>query len=232
MRISTRIVSKFAAATLVLAALIALPIAPAMAKKIVKFSSGYGAGTIVIVNKDRKLYYVLGGGKAIQYPVAIGRTAQVWTGKSRISRKVKNPTWLNPDDPEAEVVPGGPDNPLGERALYLGSTLYRIHGTPNAGSIGQAVSNGCIRMYNKDVKDLYNRAGVGTKVVVTNSLASAGNVPSRPKVVNAKLYAKEKAAKRLAIALKNEQKKQGIVSVGKKKKKKKGRKLNVADLVY
>ncbi len=141
-----------------------------MAGKIVKFSSGQAAGTIVIVNKDRKLYYVLGGGKAIQYPVAIGRTAQVWTGKTRISRKEKNPTWLNPDDPEAEVVPGGPDNPLGERALYLGATLYRIHGTPMACSIGQAVSNGCIRMYNKDVKDLYNRVGVGTKVVVTNSL--------------------------------------------------------------
>lgn len=231
MRISTRIVSKLTAAALVLVAMIALPIAPAMAKKVVNFSSGYGAGTIVIVNKDRKLYYVLGGGQAVQYPVAIGRTAQVWTGKTRISRKVKNPTWLNPDDPEAEVVPGGPDNPLGERAMYLGATLYRIHGTPAAWSIGQAVSNGCIRMHNKDVKDLYNRASVGTKVVVTNSLASASSIPSRPKVVNAKLYAKEKAAKRLAIALKNEKTKQGFVSTAKKKKKK-GRKLNVADLVY
>lgn len=232
MRMSTRFFPNFAAAALALVALIAMPIAPAMAKKIVEFSSGYGAGTIVIVNKDRKLYYVLGGGKAIEYPVAIGRTAQVWTGKSRISRKVKNPTWLNPDDPEAEIVPGGPDNPLGERALYLGSTLYRIHGTPAASSIGQAVSNGCIRMYNKDVKDLYNRVGIGTKVVVTNSLATMSKIPSRPKVVNPKLYAKEKAAKRLAIALKNEKKKQGFVSVSKKKKKKKGRKLNVADLVY
>ncbi len=232
MRHSIRLFSKLAAAAVALAAMLAFPTAPALAGKVVKFSSGHGAGTILIVNKDRKLYYVLGGGKAIQYPVAIGRTAQVWTGKTRISRKVKNPTWLNPDDPEAEVVPGGPDNPLGERALYLGSTLYRIHGTPAASSIGQAVSNGCIRMYNKDVKDLYNRAGVGTKVVVTNSLKSASGVPSRPKVVNPKLYAKEKAAKRLAIALKNEKMKQGFTSTAKKKKKKKGRKLNVADLVY
>lgn len=229
MRSSSRLFSGLAVVAL---SLMALPAAPAMAKKIVKFSSGHAAGTIVIVNKDRKLYYVLGGGKAIQYPVAIGRTAQVWTGKTRISRKVKNPTWLNPDDPEAEVVPGGPDNPLGERALYLGSTLYRIHGTPAAWSIGQAVSNGCIRMYNKDVKDLYNRASVGTKVVVTNALGSLGAVPSKPKPVNMKLYVKEKAAKRLAIALKNEQKKEGFLTVNTKKKKKKKKKLNVADLVY
>ncbi|MEZ5924775.1 MAG: L,D-transpeptidase [Hyphomicrobiaceae bacterium] len=206
-----------------------MPSAPALAGKVVKFSGGQSPGTIVIVNKDRKLYYVLGGGKAVQYPVAIGRTAQVWTGKTKISRKEKNPSWLNPDDPEAEVVPGGPDNPLGERALYLGATLYRIHGTPAAWSIGQAVSNGCIRMYNKDVKDLYNRAAIGTKVVVTNSLATMSKVPSRPKVVNPGLYAKEKAKKKLAIALKNQKAKQGYASSKKSKKK---RKQNVADLVY
>jgi hypothetical protein len=171
----------------------------------VTFSAGHAAGTIVIVNKDRKLFYVLGGGKAIQYPVAIGRAAQVWTGKTLISRMEKNPSWLNPDDPEAEIVPGGPDNPLGERALYLGATLYRIHGTPVASSIGQAVSNGCIRMYNRDVKDLYNRVHVGTKVVVANALAYSGAVPASPKVVNPTLYAKEKAAKKLALALKGQQ---------------------------
>jgi hypothetical protein len=194
--------------------LFTMPAAPAIAGKTVSLTSGHRPGTIVIVNKDRKLYYVLGGGKAIQYPVAIGRSAQVWTGKTHISRKEKNPSWLNPDDPEAEVMPGGPDNPLGERALYLGSTLYRIHGTPVASSIGQAVSNGCIRMHNKDVKDLYNRVRIGTKVVVTNSLAAAGKVPSQPKVVNPELYAKEKAAKQLAIALKNEQADTVAISTG------------------
>ena len=227
MRLSARLAAPIAVSILALA----LSSVTALAGKIVKFSGGHAAGTIVIVNKDRKLYYVLGKGKAVSYPVAIGRTAQVWTGKTRISRKQKNPTWLNPDDPEAEVVPGGPDNPLGERALYLGSTLYRIHGTPAAWSIGQAVSNGCIRMYNKDVKDLYNRAHVGTTVVVTNSLASAHKVPGRPKVVNPGLYAKEKAKKRLEIALKNEQKALGYVSYKKSKKKKK-KKQTVADLTY
>lgn len=226
MRLFVRLATPLAASVLALA----LTSAAALAGKVVKFGGVQAAGTIVIVNKDRKLYFVLGGGKAIQYPVAIGRTAQVWTGKTKISRKQKNPTWLNPDDPEAEVVPGGPDNPLGERALYLGSTLYRIHGTPAAWSIGQAVSNGCIRMYNKDVKDLYNRAHVGTTVVVTNTLASAHKISFRPKVVNPKLYAEEKAKKRLAIALKNEQKKAGFVAIKKGKKKK--RKQTVADLVY
>ena len=227
MRLSARLAAPIAVSILALA----LSSVTALAGKVVKFGGSHAAGTIVIVNKDRKLYYVLGKGKAVSYPVAIGRTAQVWTGKTRISRKQKNPTWLNPDDPEAEVMPGGPDNPLGERALYLGATLYRIHGTPNAGSIGQAVSNGCIRMYNKDVKDLYNRARVGTTVVVTNSLAAAHNVPSRPKVVNPGLYAKEKAKKRLEIALKNEQKALGYVSYKKSKKKKK-KKQTVADLTY
>jgi hypothetical protein len=228
MRLFARIASPIAASVLALA----LTSAPALAGKVVSFGGGQAAGTIVIVNKDRKLYYVLGKGKAISYPVAIGRTAQVWTGKTKISRKQKNPTWLNPDDPEAEVVPGGPDNPLGERALYLGSTLYRIHGTPAAWSIGQAVSNGCIRMYNKDVKDLYNRARVGTTVIVTNSLAAAHKVTGRPKVVNPKLYAQEKAKKRLAIALRNEQKKAGLVSIKKSKKKSKKRKQTVADLAF
>ena len=226
MRFSARLVT-WLSSTIV--ALAISSTAPAVAGKVMAYTGGQAAGTIVIVNKDRKLYFVLGGGKAIQYPVAIGRTAQVWTGKTHISRKEKNPTWLNPDDPEAEVVPGGPDNPLGERALYLGSTLYRIHGTPMASSIGQAVSNGCIRMYNKDVKDLYNRVTIGTKVVVTNSLAGAGAVSSGPRVVNAALYAKEKAKKRLAIALNSEKKSQYIISI---KRKKKSKKQSIADLAY
>ncbi|MFO1169846.1 MAG: L,D-transpeptidase [Hyphomicrobiaceae bacterium] len=227
MRLSARLAAPIAVSILALA----LSSVTALAGKVVKFGGGQAAGTIVIVNKDRRLYYVLGKGKAVSYPVAIGRTAQVWTGKTRISRKEKNPSWLNPDDPAAEVVPGGPDNPLGERAMYLGATLYRIHGTPAAWSIGQAVSNGCIRMYNKDVKDLYNRARVGTTVVVTNSLASAHKVPAKPKPVNPGLYAKEKAKKKLEIAIKNQQMQDGYVSFKPSKKKKK-RKQTVADLVF
>jgi lipoprotein-anchoring transpeptidase ErfK/SrfK len=209
---------------------VALSATPATAGTVVTFSPGHAAGTIVIVNKDRKLFHVLGGGKAIQYPVAIGRTAQVWTGKTHISHKEKSPSWLNPDDPEAEVVPGGPDNPLGERALYLGSTLYRIHGTPVASSIGRAVSNGCIRMYSKDVENLYDRVRIGMKVAVTNSLASAGKVPSRPKVVNPKLYAKDMAAKPLATAQKNETTEQAFLGSVKNNGMK--RDLSVVDLTY
>jgi lipoprotein-anchoring transpeptidase ErfK/SrfK len=162
----------------------------------------YAAGTIVIVNNERKLYLMTGNGRALRYPIAVGRKSQVWTGTTRISKKKVNPEWLNPDDPTAEPVPGGPGNPLGERAMYLGSTLYRIHGTPKAGSIGSAVSNGCIRMFNADAKHLYKRVSVGTRVVAMNAANGAGARAGGPKPVNAKLYAKEKAAKLAAAARK------------------------------
>ncbi|MGI9405903.1 MAG: L,D-transpeptidase [Hyphomicrobiaceae bacterium] len=142
------------------------------ASRIVPFKADYPMGSILIVNNQRKLYYVLGNGKAIRYPVAVGNRREIWTGKIFVQSKRKNPSWRHPDG--GQTVPGGPGNPLGVRALYLGWTLWRIHGTPNTRSIGSAVSNGCIRMYNSDVKDLYERVHIGAPVYVIKSMAHAG----------------------------------------------------------
>lgn len=137
--------------------------------KLVQFDHDYPVGAIVIVNKQRKLYYVLGGGKALQYPVAIGTPSNVWTGRLFVQDKKVNPSWTPPWNPR-KTVPGGPGNPLGVRAIYLGWTLYRIHGTTSPGSIGRAASHGCIRMFNKDVVDLYERVHIGAPVHVVRSL--------------------------------------------------------------
>ena len=166
----------------------------ANARDLIRSDLGYPPGTIVIVNSEHQLYFIAGKGKAIRYPVATGKPSQVWTGATRIAEKKEDPTWLNPDDPTAEVVEGGdPKNPLGVRAMYLGNTLYRIHGTPKASSIGQSVSNGCIRMFNADVKDLYKRVRVGTPVVAINSQKAAGKIVRHaPKPVHQKLYLADK----------------------------------------
>ncbi len=130
----------------------------------------------MIKTGERRLYYVLPGGKAIKYGIGVGRRGFTWSGRKRISRKAKWPGWSPPATMIARErkkgrnlpahVPGGPSNPLGARALYLGGSLYRIHGTNNASTIGRAVSSGCIRMRNDEVKDLYNRVRVGTLVIV------------------------------------------------------------------
>lgn len=141
-------------------------------KRTVSFSEGYRAGTIIIKTSKRKLYFVLPGGKAIEYGVGVGRYGFTWSGTTKVSRKAKWPGWTPPAEMHArqpglpKYMPGGPQNPLGARALYLGSSLYRIHGTNQAYTIGQAVSSGCIRMLNSEVIDLYKRARVGAQVVV------------------------------------------------------------------
>ncbi len=137
----------------------------------VKTSMDYPMGAIVIVNDERKLYYMLGNGRAIRYPVAVGNRNEIWTGKHVVTMKRKNPSWRHPNG--GRTVPGGPGNPLGVRALYLGWTLWRIHGTPSTGSIGRAVSNGCIRMFNSDVTDLYDRVHIGAPVYVIRSKSTA-----------------------------------------------------------
>ena len=132
----------------------------------------YGAGTVVISTKQRRLYYVLGAGRAIEYGVGVGRQGFTWAGTKMVSRKREWPDWTppaqmlrrRPDLPRH--MAGGMDNPLGARALYLGSSNYRIHGSNEADTIGAAVSSGCIRMTNRDVVDLYDRVKIGTKVVV------------------------------------------------------------------
>jgi len=143
-------------------------------KREVKFKSKYRKGTIIIKTGERKLYLVLGDGKALQYGVGVGRKGYEWSGRSRISRKAEWPGWTPPAEMRKrephlpEFMPGGPNNPLGARALYLGASLYRIHGTNAAHTIGRAMSSGCIRMMNQDVIDLYKRVKVGTTVVVTD----------------------------------------------------------------
>ena len=148
------------------------PQASAIPREVVSFSGRYGAGTIVISTSERRLYYVLGDGTAVRYGVGVGRPGFEWSGSKTISRKAEWPGWTpppqmlkrRPDLPRH--MAGGPDNPLGARAMYLGSSLYRIHGSNEPETIGQAVSSGCIRMTNDDVVDLYNRVRVGTRVVV------------------------------------------------------------------
>lgn len=130
------------------------------------------ADMIDIDNKKKVLTLIQDDGTMIQYPIAVGRNGLQWTGQHVITRKAKWPSW-NPSPNMRRkhpglpgYVPGGPDNPLGARALYLGDTLYRIHGTNDPKSIGRAASSGCFRMRNEDVIDLYERVDVGTVVVV------------------------------------------------------------------
>jgi lipoprotein-anchoring transpeptidase ErfK/SrfK len=141
-------------------------------REVVDYAGPYGKGTIVVNTEERRLYYVLGDGKAIKYGIGVGRPGFTWAGTHRITRKAEWPGWTPPPamrkrQPNLPYhMPGGPDNPLGARAMYLGSSIYRIHGTAEPWTIGQAVSSGCIRMTNEDVTHLYEQVGVGTKVVV------------------------------------------------------------------
>jgi lipoprotein-anchoring transpeptidase ErfK/SrfK len=138
----------------------------------VDFSGPEAAGTLVVDTPDRFLFLVEPNGKALRYGIGVGRPGFEWSGVKRISRKSEWPDWTppaqmllrRPDLPRH--MAGGPDNPLGARALYLGSSLYRIHGTNEPLTIGHNVSSGCIRMMNEDVIDLYERVSVGTKVIV------------------------------------------------------------------
>lgn len=131
-------------------------------------------GTVVVSMKERRLYYVLGGGEAIRYGVGVGREGFSWTGVKSVTMKKEWPDWRPPSQMLARrpdlprYMAGGQDNPLGARAMYLGSSLYRIHGSNEPETMGAAVSSGCIRMTNKDVVDLYDRVKVGTKVIVRN----------------------------------------------------------------
>lgn len=157
----------------------------------VSFDPKYKAGEIIVSFGDRRLYLIAKPGQALSYPIAVPREQSRWEGATLVSQKRENPSWTptpemikeNPKLPS--WVPGGhPLNPLGVRALYLGSSLYRIHGTDAPWTIGQAVSKGCIRMYNEDVLDLYPRVPVGTRVTVTwqqfktGELANSSYAPS------------------------------------------------------
>jgi lipoprotein-anchoring transpeptidase ErfK/SrfK len=143
-----------------------------VARTLVSFPASYRPGTIVISTSRRRLYFVTGPGQAISYGIGVGRIGFTWSGTRTVSMKREWPDWTppaqmlrrRPDLPRHMV--GGIENPLGARAIYLGSTLYRIHGSNEPETIGQAVSSGCFRLTNEDVIDLYDRVRVGAKVVV------------------------------------------------------------------
>ncbi|GAC1630435.1 MAG: L,D-transpeptidase [Bradyrhizobium sp.] len=145
-----------------------------ISRSVVSFASNYSPGTIYINTAERRLYLVMSNGQALRYGIGVGRDGFRWSGVHRISAKKEWPSWTPPSQMLARRtdlprhMAGGLDNPLGARAMYLGSTLYRIHGSNEPETIGQAVSSGCFRMTNEDVTDLYSRVSVGTTVVVRN----------------------------------------------------------------
>ncbi len=145
-----------------------------ISRSTVNFAGNFAPGTIFIDTAERRLYLVLPGGQALRYGIGVGRDGFRWAGTHRISAKKEWPGWTPPSQMRARRpdlprhMVGGIDNPLGARAMYLGSTLYRIHGSNEPETIGQAVSSGCFRMTNEDVQDLYDRVSVGTTVVVRN----------------------------------------------------------------
>ena len=145
---------------------------PIVARETVSFSGNYEPGTLVVSTSERRMYLVLENGKALRYGVGVGRPGFEWGGETKITQKREWPDWTPPPEmlkrrPDLpRYMKGGPDNPLGARAMYLGSSLYRIHGSNEPESSGQAVSSGCIRMVNEDVIDLYERVKVGASVIV------------------------------------------------------------------
>jgi len=161
-------------------------------RHIVTYHRKEAPGTIVVDSDSRYLYYVLDGGKAIRYGVTVGEEALAWSGVAKVGRKAEWPTWTPTADIKKRMdvpnfVSGGPQNPMGARALYLYAgnkdTLYRIHGTNQPEYIGQAISSGCIRMTNEDVIDLYNRTKEGSVVVVL--APGQGDSPFNPRVASA-----------------------------------------------
>ncbi|GAA0782037.1 L,D-transpeptidase [Roseibium denhamense] len=142
----------------------------------VRYDGPYAPGTIVVDTSERRLYHILPNGRAMKYGVGVGKDGFQWSGTHRVTRKAEWPSWTPPAQMRARerrngrILPafmeGGPNNPMGARALYIGSTLYRIHGTTEPWTIGSEVSSGCIRMANKDVIHLYKSVDVGAKIVV------------------------------------------------------------------
>ena len=140
--------------------------------KIVSYNAQAAAGSIIINTKENRLYFILGEGKAVMYRVATAKRGFEWKGTHQVSAKAKWPSWRPPASMRARhpelprFMAGGPENPLGARAMYLGSSIYRIHGTNAPKSIGKAASSGCIRMLNQDVTELYNHVKIGATVIV------------------------------------------------------------------
>jgi lipoprotein-anchoring transpeptidase ErfK/SrfK len=166
--------AKFAVACAVVLGAIPLAGAPAQARPDLVTFRGYSPGTIVVKTSERRLYLVLDQERAVRYPVGVGKAGKRWAGTTHISGKYQHPAWSPPaevkrDNPRIpDVIPGGsPANPMGVAAMTLAGGEYAIHGTNRPNSVGGFVSYGCVRMYNEDITDLYQRVSVGTPVVVT-----------------------------------------------------------------
>jgi lipoprotein-anchoring transpeptidase ErfK/SrfK len=151
-------------------------------RQLVDYMTTEPAGTIIIDTPNTYLYLILGNGKALRYGIGVGREGFTWSGTERISRMTEWPDWHPPKEmiDRQPYLPrfmaGGEGNPLGARALYLGSTLYRIHGTNQPSTIGHFVSSGCIRLTNEDIEDLYNHVGVGSRIVVLPGSAASATI--------------------------------------------------------
>jgi len=145
---------------------------PQFRKQVVYYRTSEAPGTIIVVTAERQLYLVQGNGRAIRYGIGVGREGFQWQGLVNVTRKAEWPDWTPPPEMIARqpylprFMAGGPGNPMGARAMYLGTTVYRIHGTNRPDTIGTAVSSGCFRLVNRDVADLYERVPVGTKVII------------------------------------------------------------------
>ena len=163
---------------------VAIELPARLKRQVVNYTTREAPGTIIIDTPNTYLYLVLGGGHAVRYGIGVGRDGFTWAGTQSITKKAEWPDWTPPPEMIARQpylprqMAGGPGNPLGARAMYLGGTIYRIHGTNAPGTIGTRVSSGCIRLTNEDVADLYSRVNVGTKVIVLpmDRRADLGNV--------------------------------------------------------
>jgi lipoprotein-anchoring transpeptidase ErfK/SrfK len=159
----------------------AIEIPARLKRQVVSYATREAPGTVVIDTPNTYLYYVLGGGQAIRYGIGVGRDGFTWSGVQAVSKKAEWPDWTPPPEMIARQpylprhMAGGPGNPLGARAMYLGGTVYRIHGTNAPETIGTHVSSGCIRLTNQDVSDLYSRVNVGTRVIVLPMNRQAAN---------------------------------------------------------
>lgn len=161
-------------------------LAPNLRRQLVTYSANVAPGTVIIDTAHTYLYYVIGDGTAIRYGIGVGRQGFTWSGVENVTRKAEWPDWYPPAEMIARqpylarFTAGGEGNPLGARAIYLGNTVYRIHGTNAPETIGTQVSSGCIRLLNADVIDLYSRVNVGTKIIVLpNHTAVIASVPAR-----------------------------------------------------
>ena len=162
---------------------VAIELPARLKRQMVSYATREAPGTVIIDTPNTYLYLVLGGGQAMRYGIGVGRDGFTWSGTQSITKKAEWPDWTPPPEMIARQpylprqMAGGPGNPLGARAMYLGGTIYRIHGTNAPSTIGGRVSSGCIRMTNEDVTDLYSRVTIGTKVVVINSADHQASAP-------------------------------------------------------